>query len=237
LKPGFALTAILSLALGIGANTAIFTLVDQVLLRSLPVHNPKELVQLRVEGGRFGSNTGDDEHTFSYPIYVAFRDRNMVFSGLTGERVERASLTSDERAEMISVGMVAGNYFDVLGVPPHLGRVLGPGDNMSRNGHPVAVLQYDFWQNRFAADPNVRLRFVQRFPFTIIGERRILKARLWAVRRRCGSRDDEARRHANVDALMTSAIRVLPLGNSSRASRPARRRPRCACSTGSSRRK
>ena len=70
LKPGFALTAILSLALGIGANTAIFTLVDQVLLRSLPVHNPKELVQLRVEGGRFGSNTGDDEHTFSYPIYA-----------------------------------------------------------------------------------------------------------------------------------------------------------------------
>jgi len=90
LRPGFALTAILSLALGIGANTAIFTLVDQVLLRSLPVHDPGELVQLRVAGGRFGSNTGDGEHTFSYPMYVAFRDRNTVFSGLTGERVESA---------------------------------------------------------------------------------------------------------------------------------------------------
>ena len=171
LKPGFALTAILSLALGIGANTAIFTLVDQVLLRSLAVHNPKELVQLRVEGGRFGSNTGDDEHTFSYPIYAAFRERNTVFSGLTGERVERASLTSDDRAEMISVGMVAGNYFDVLGVPPYLGRVLGPGDNQARNGHPVAVLQYDFWQNRFAGNAAVvgsTIR-VNGSPFTIIG--------------------------------------------------------------------
>src|SRR6516225_421229 len=74
LKPGFALTAILSLALVIGANTAIFTLIDQLLLRLLPVHNPHELVQLAVGGGRFGSNTGDDEHSFSYPAYIAIRD-------------------------------------------------------------------------------------------------------------------------------------------------------------------
>ena len=98
LKPGFALAAILSLALGIGANTAIFTLVDQVLLRLLPVHKPRELVQLRVEGGRFGSNSGDDQHTFSYPLYRAFRDRNSVFSGLTGQRIELASLTSEDPA-------------------------------------------------------------------------------------------------------------------------------------------
>src|SRR6266545_1904872 len=104
LHPGFALTAILSLALGIGANTAIFTLVDQILLRLLPVHNPRELVQLRVEGGRFGSNDGDGQHTFSYPIYLALRDRNTVFSGLTGQRVEEASITGKERNETIRVG-------------------------------------------------------------------------------------------------------------------------------------
>lgn len=170
-KPGFTLTAILSLALGIGANTAIFTLVDQILLRLLPVHNPRELVQLQVEGGRFGSNTGDGEHTFSYPIYLAFRDRNTVFSGLTGERIERASLTSEDRAEMISVGMVAGNYFQLFGVQPHLGRALTPDDDKLRNGHAVAVLQYNFWRNRFGGNPAVigsTVRLNGR-PFTIIG--------------------------------------------------------------------
>jgi predicted permease len=152
LKPAFALAAVLSLALGIGANAAIFTLVDRVLLRLLPVPHPRELVQLRVDGGRFGSNTGDGEHTFSYRAYQAFRDGNTVFSGLTGERVERAGLSGDDRAELVSVGMVAGNYFQVLGVQPNLGRVLGPEDDRVRNGHPVAVLQYDFWRSRFAGN-------------------------------------------------------------------------------------
>jgi predicted permease len=150
LNPGFTLAAILSLALGIGANTAIFTLFDQIVLRLLPVRNPRELVQLRVEGGRFGSNSGDGVHTFSHPIYLALRDRNTVFSGLTGQRVEGASLVGDDRSEMIRVGLVAGNFFNVLGVQPHLGRLLTPDDDKARLGHPVAVLQYDFWQKRFA---------------------------------------------------------------------------------------
>lgn len=171
LKPGFALTAVLSLALGIGANTAIFTLVDQILLRLLPVHNPRELVQLRLEGGRFGSNTGDGEHTFSYLAYRHFSERNTVFAGLTGERIERASLTGEHQAEMISVGMVAGNYFQVLGVLPHVGRLLTSDDDQMRNGHPVAVLQYDFWRSRFAGaraiiGSTIRLN---GSPFTVIG--------------------------------------------------------------------
>src|SRR5262245_39571521 len=86
LNPGFTLAAVLSLALGIGANTAIFTLFDQIVLRLLPVHNPRELVQLRVEGGRVGSQSGDGRHTFSHSAYLALRDRNTVFSGLTGDR-------------------------------------------------------------------------------------------------------------------------------------------------------
>jgi predicted permease len=154
-NPGFALTAILSLALGIGANTAIFTLVDQIVLRLLPVHNPRELVQLRVEGGRFGRNDGDGLHTFSRPTFLALRDRNPVFSGLTGQRVEFASLVSDDRSEMIRTGLVAGNFFNVLGVQPHLGRLLTPDDDRTRLSHPVAVLQYDFWQKRFAGDRNI----------------------------------------------------------------------------------
>src|SRR4249919_2065241 len=126
LNPGFAATAILSLALGIAANTSIFTLVDQVLLRLLPVENPQELVQFRMEGGRTGSQSGDGLHTFSYPLYVAMRDQNTVFSSLTGQTPARLSMFSDERSEMLDTGWVAGNFFQTLGVRPHIGRVLTP---------------------------------------------------------------------------------------------------------------
>ncbi|HEV2666309.1 MAG TPA: ABC transporter permease [Blastocatellia bacterium] len=171
LNPGFTLAAVLSLALGIGANTAIFTLFDQIVLRLLPVHNPRELVQLRVEGGRVGSQSGDGRHTFSHPAYLALRDRNTVFSGLTGQLVQTASLVGEDRSEMIRVGMVAGNFFNVLGVQPHLGRLLTPDDDKARLGHPVAVLQYDFWQKRFAGNreivgSNIRLN---GSAFTVIG--------------------------------------------------------------------
>jgi predicted permease len=170
-KPGFTLTAVLSLALGIGANTAIFTLVDQILLRLLPVDKPQELVQLRLAGGRVGSQSGDGRHTFSHPAYLALRDRNTVFSGLTGQRVESASLMGDDRSEMISVGLVAGNYFTVFGIRPHLGRVLTPDDDRLRNGHPVAVLQYDFWQSRFGGRPSVVGSTIRLngSPFTVVG--------------------------------------------------------------------
>src|SRR6266542_5472256 len=134
MNPWFTLAAVLSLALGIGANTAIFTLFDQIVLRLLPVHNPRELVQLRVEGGRFGSNSGDGLHTFSHPTYLALRERNTVFSGLTGQLVQTASLVGEDRSEMIRVGMVAGNFFNVLGVQPHLGRLLTPDDDKARLG-------------------------------------------------------------------------------------------------------
>ena len=171
MKPGFALAAVVSLALGIGANTAFFTMVDQILLRLLPVHNPRELVQLRVEGGRFGSNSGDGQHTFSHPTYLALRDRNTVFSGLTGQLIEQASLIGEERSEMIGVALVAGNYFSVLGVRPYAGRLLMPEDDRQRNAHPVAVLQYDFWRNRFGGRPEMVGSTIRLngSPFTVIG--------------------------------------------------------------------
>lgn len=155
LNPGFTLTAVLSLALGIGANTAIFTLVDQIVVRLLPVHKPRELVQLRVEGGRAGSQSGDGLHTFSHPIYLAFRDRNTVFSGLTGQFTFPVGFSGEDRSELLRAALVAGNFFQVLGVEPHLGRLLTPDDDKTRNGHPVAVLQYNFWQNRFAGDREI----------------------------------------------------------------------------------
>lgn len=170
-SPVLTTVAVLSLALGIGANTAMFTLVDQVLLRLLPVRNPQELVQLRLEGGRVGSQSGDGRHTFSYPLYVALRDQNTVLTGLTGQLISSTSLVGDDRSEMVSVGMVAGNFFDVLGVRPHLGRVLSPEDDKVKNGHPVAVLQYNFWQSRFGGrselvGSTIRLN---GSPFTVIG--------------------------------------------------------------------
>ena len=171
LRPGFALAAILSLALGIGANTAIFTLVDQLLLRLLPVENPRELVQLRVDGARPGGNWGDGQHTFPYPTYLALRDRNTVFSGVTGQRVESANLLADEGGASIPVAMVAGNYFQVLGVRPHLGRLLLPDDDRTLNGHPVAVLQYDFWQSQYQGRQEIVGETIRLngTPFTVVG--------------------------------------------------------------------
>ena len=170
-SPVFTLVAVLSLALGIGANAAIFTLVDQILIRLLPVHNPAELVQMRIEGGRFGSNSGDGVHTFSYPLYKFLRDENTVFAGLAGQRLEQASLIANDRGEMISVGLVSGTFFGVLGVKPHLGRLITPDDDRLKNGHPVVVLQYHFWQNRFVGDRSIIGSTVRLngTPFTVIG--------------------------------------------------------------------
>ena len=169
LNPAFTATAVLSLGLGIAANTSIFTLVDQVLLRLLPVDNARELVQFRMEGGRVGSQNGDGLHTFSHPMYVAFRDRNTVFSGITGQYTERLSALADERGEMVETGWVAGNFFQVLGVKPHIGRVLASDDDVSRSA--VVVLQYDFWQTRYAGRPDVIGNTIRLngAPFTIAG--------------------------------------------------------------------
>ena len=170
-RPGFAVAAIVSLALGIGANTAIFTLVDQVLLRRLPVKNPNELVHLRLDGPRPGGNWGDGQHTFPYPTFLALRDQNTVFAAMTGQRVEPASLVDDRSSAPVTVAMVAGNYFDVLGVAPHLGRLLTPNDDRDLNAHPVTVLQYDFWQSQYQGRASVVGEAIRLngAPFTVVG--------------------------------------------------------------------
>jgi predicted permease len=168
-SPLFSIVAILSLALGIGANTAIFTLVDQILLRKLPVHNPEELVMLFQEGPHNGSNMGSRMH--SYPIYQEYQKRAEPLSEVIARRLIDTSVSIDNSTERLDAEMVSGNYFTMLGVRPAIGRVLGPEDDRVYNGHPVVVLGYDYWSRRFNRDPSVvgKKVLVNNYPMTIVG--------------------------------------------------------------------
>ena len=169
-NPAFAAIAVLSLALGIGANTAIFTLIDTVILRSLPVRAPERLVV-------FAINPADPNTYFSYPDYVYVRDHNRSFSGVIatngGATAMAMSVQSEPAAqsEIASGAVVSGNYFDVLGVVPAAGRLFTPADDQNEGAHPFAILNWDFWQRRFSADPSVvgRAITLNGSPFTIIG--------------------------------------------------------------------
>jgi predicted permease len=165
-KPGFAALAIISMALGIGANTSIFSLVDTVLLRPLAVNEPSQLVEL------YGtSNNGQDWSLQSYLNYKDYRDRNTVFSGLFVYRVVVSSLTVNNASSRVWGYSVSGNYFDVLGVKPALGRSFLPEEDATPDSHPVAVLSYNCWQRRFGGDPAIVGKIVQfnSRPFTVIG--------------------------------------------------------------------
>src|SRR5947209_10920979 len=136
-KPGFAAMAIISMVLGIGANTSIFSLVDTVLLRPLPVKNPSELVEL------YGTmHNGQDWSLQSYPNYKDYRDRTTVLSGLVVYRLVVSSLTVDKASNRVWGYLVYGNYFDVLGVKPALGRAFLPEEDQTPDSHPVAVISY-----------------------------------------------------------------------------------------------
>lgn len=148
-SPGFTLVAVASLALGIGANTAIFSLVNTVLLRRLPVADSGRLVSLSVSG------KDDTMLAFSYPSYTDFRDRNEVLSGVFAERMAPMSLSRDGSNERIWGYLVTGNYFDVLGVKAARGRTLTPEDDRARLASPVAVVSYGCWKRRFASDPGI----------------------------------------------------------------------------------
>jgi predicted permease len=166
---GFSVVIILTLGLGIGANTAIFSLMDQVLLRSLPVHDPSALVQL--DGpGPFSGRTLQDR-TFSYPMYRDLRDGNTVFSGLVAQFGTPATLGHRDQRERVDAELISGNTFDVLKVAPALGRALTPEDDRVPGGHPVAVLGYGYWQRRFAGDPSVigYAVTINSTPMTIVG--------------------------------------------------------------------
>jgi predicted permease len=156
-NPGFAAIAVLSLALGIGANTAIFTLLDRVLLRPLPVRHPVQLALFTANGPRRGSvNTEyDDTFTFSYPMYLDFRDRAPDLAGALAWFPIAASLSMSGQTERVSANLVSGNFFEVLGAGTAIGRPIVPDDARTPGANAVAVLSYGFWQQKFAGDPGI----------------------------------------------------------------------------------
>jgi len=164
-KPGFTLIAVITLALGIGANTAIFSIVNAVFLRQLPVPEPNRLFFVFT-----GSATSPWSST-SYPNYVDYRDRDEVFSGLAAYGGVTVSLNSDDRPESIDGAIVTGNYFEVLGARAALGRTISPEDDKVPNAHPVVVLSHRVWQERFGGDHGVAGREIvlNGHKFTIIG--------------------------------------------------------------------
>ncbi|MFN0121121.1 MAG: ABC transporter permease [Blastocatellia bacterium] len=164
-RPGFTMIAMLTLALGIGANTAIFSLVNTVLLRPLPVERPAELATVQTKW-----DNGTDS-IFSYPNYRDVRDRNQSFAGLAGYRFVPMSLSYQGTNERIWGYLVSGNYFDVLGVRALHGRTFQPEEDRTKNAHPVAVMSHGCWQRRFGADPAIVGRTIQLNgrAFTVIG--------------------------------------------------------------------
>jgi predicted permease len=156
-NPGFTLVAILTLALGIGANAAIFSLTDQVLLRLLPVERPRELVVLSSPGVGHGRIWSDIEGgpSFSYPMYKDLRDRNEVFTGLLARYHLQVNVAGEGQSQLAEGELVTGNYFQVLGVRPFLGRVLTVQDETAPGANPVTVLSYGYWTRHFGSDPNI----------------------------------------------------------------------------------
>jgi len=175
-NPGFSTVAVLTLALAIGANATIFSLIDQALMRALPLPDPQRLVVLSFGGARSGhlhSEGGDTPghvHEFSYPMYRDLRDRNTVLSGLVAEEPVSLGVTWYNRAEQVDAEMVSGNYFQTLGVRPAVGRVFDADDESASGANPVAVLSFDYWRTHLAETPVAgRTIEVNGKPFTIVG--------------------------------------------------------------------
>jgi putative ABC transport system permease protein len=173
-SPGFAVTAVVTLALGIGATTAIFTMFDQVLLRMLPVERPQELVRLDWHGSFSGSMSafgGDIGNYYSYPMYKDLRDRNQVFSGMLAAMRTNLGVAWQNQAENERAEIVSGNYFEVLGLKPAVGRLFHASDETAKNANPVVVLTYDYWRTRFGASREVigQPLMINGHPFTIVG--------------------------------------------------------------------
>jgi putative ABC transport system permease protein len=167
--PVFSAVAVVSLALGIGANTAIFTLVDQLILRLLPVQDPGHIVLLRGRGRHYGGNNG--MNALSYPMYQDLRDRNQAFSAMMCRYRLSFAVGIDSETEVVNGELVSGNYFPLLGVHPALGRLFTARDDLRAGAGPYAVLSYTWWKMRFAGDPHIlgQTIRVNDYPLTVVG--------------------------------------------------------------------
>src|SRR5215831_6893826 len=156
-NPGFTVIAVMTLALGIGANTAIFSLLNQVLLRRLPVRNPEQLVILKSPGPKRGHvwSDGDDSEIFSYPLYKGLAKNTAVFDGVIARYQFAASIATHGQTDRSSGELVTGNYFQTLGVHAALGRLLTPSDDDVQGAHPVLVLSQGYWTQHFGGDSGV----------------------------------------------------------------------------------
>ncbi len=148
-RPAFTLIAIVTLAIGIGANTAVFTIVNAVLFRPRPVAQPERLVEL------YSGQPGNPYQASSYPDFLVFRDQSEIFSALAAYRIEQFKLGGAQDVEQIFGEAVSGNYFELLGVKTIKGRTFLPEEDQTPGTHPVAVISHSLWQRRFNSNPAV----------------------------------------------------------------------------------
>ena len=172
-NPGFTAIVVLTLALGIGANTAIFSLMNQILLRQLPVQNPNELVVLHAPGPVTGhvSDDGDETESFSYPMYKALRENTASVCNMLGQYTFSASISSHGQTERGLGQLVSGNYFESLGVPPAIGRLFSLDDDRVPGGHPVVVLSHAYWTRHFGRDRSIlnKSLLINNVEMTVVG--------------------------------------------------------------------
>ena len=172
-SPGFTLIAVLTLALGIGANTAIFSLTDQILLRALPIVHPEELVLLRSPGRGPGhvSTDGDEAASFSYPTYKDLREQSRAFDGLLARYAISLNVAARGQSATADGELVSGNYFQVLGVTPALGRIFSMQDETALGANPVVVLSHGYWMRQFGGSAAAlnQVLVVNGTPLTVVG--------------------------------------------------------------------
>jgi predicted permease len=168
-NPTFSLVAVGTLALGIGANTAMFSLLDQVVLKLLPVSHPEQLVVVRESGNHYGNSYGPN--TISWPLFEDLRDNNRVFSGMFCRFPASVAIGYGDQVGQISAELVSSAYFRTLGVAAVLGRTIGRDDDSVPDGKPVVVLSYSFWQSYFNGDRAIvgRIIALNGHPMTVIG--------------------------------------------------------------------
>jgi predicted permease len=165
-NPGFTAVAVVTLACGIGANTAIFTLVNALLLRPLAVERPADLLTIFTTDPKNPGELG-----VSYPNYEDYRDRNSVFTGVLASTFSGATLGTSGEPEQLAIELVSGNFFTVLGVAPAIGRGFRPDEDGAPDAHPVVVLSHALWTRRFGARREVLGQTINLngHPFTVIG--------------------------------------------------------------------
>src|SRR5580692_1773294 len=166
-SPGFTATAVLILALGIGAVTAVFSLIDAALLKMLPVESPEQLVQFKTISPAFPLNDA-----FSYPAFKAFREQTQVMAGaLAFRKLHKIDFEIDGQSALAEGQLVSGNYFSLLGVKAIRGRTILPVDESVAGQSPVAVIGYDYWRSRFGLDPGIigKKILLNNASYTIVG--------------------------------------------------------------------